>query len=590
MRIKFLLTAVITALLCTTAAAAPASPRPFTYVQPDGSVIRLQKHGDEFFHWNTLAGSNQVMALGEDGWWRPTTFDESAWQAGQERRNAVNDRRRRDGILKRIARPGQASTRSKSREIHIPVLLLEFPDRPFSVEDPRNSFDALLNQPGYSAYGAIGSVRDYYIDNSNGAFRPVFDVYGPVTLPEKATTYVAKGFSGSEVAFIHGAQLLDDQIDFTQYDADQDGEVDIVFFFFAGFGGQDENHSSQTHLWPNTGYYMGQETFDGKDVDMVGCTSELYASGIPSIATFCHEFAHALGLPDLYPDAAHTGVNGEMYEFSLMCSGNYLNEGRHPPSLTALERIMLGWMSEEELLSFPDGEVSFGSISGNVAYRNDTDNEGEYFLFECRDGSGWDASLPKGMFVYHIDQSATVLSDQHTAGERWEYGPASSINNVSGHPCCYVVPAGHQSWDFYDEPDRTKFVFPGSLSVTSYSPMGWGKFSTGLNLSDIRYSDADRKVHLVASLPSSTVASLAEMGFNAIEDPGNGQYAAGTAFPLRLELAPGSQPQSVSWTFDGNALTGIDTLPLPAGAHTLVAVLRFPDGTTETLELTLEAK
>ena len=590
MRIKFLLTAVITALLCTTSAAAPASPKPFTYVQPDGTVIRLQKHGDEFFHWTTLAGSNQVMALGEDGWWRPTVFDESAWQAGQERRMAANDRRRRDGILKRIARPGNASTRSSFREIHIPVLLLEFPDRPFTVEDPWNSFDALLNQPGYSANGAIGSVRDYYIDNSNGAFQPVFDVYGPVTLPEKASYYASKSYNGSEIAFTHGARLLDDQIDFSQYDADQDGDVDIVYFFYAGFGGQEADYSSQTHLWPNTGYYFGHETFDGKDVDLLGCTSELYASGIPSIGTFCHEFAHALGLPDFYPDAAHTGVNGEMYEFSLMCSGNYLNEGRHPPSLTALERMMLGWMREDEILTFPDGEVSFGSISGNVAYRNDTDNKGEYFIFECRDGSGWDAYLPKGMFVYHIDQSATVLSDHHTAGERWENGPASSINNVSGHPCCYIVPAGHQSWDFYDEPDRTKFVFPGSLSVTSYSPMGWGRFSTGLNLSDIRYSDADKKVHLVASLPSGTATSLAEMGFNAIEDPGNGQYATGTAFPLRLELAPGSQPQSVFWTFDGNALTGIDTLPLPAGTHTLVAVLRFPDSTTETLELMLEAK
>ena len=100
MRIQFLFTAVITALLCTTASAGPASPVPFTYVQPDGSVIRLQKHGDEYFHWTTLAGTKQVMALGEDGWWRPAVFDDSAWRAGQKRRMEVNDRRQRDGILR----------------------------------------------------------------------------------------------------------------------------------------------------------------------------------------------------------------------------------------------------------------------------------------------------------------------------------------------------------------------------------------------------------------------------------------------------------------------------------------------------------
>ena len=252
--------------------------------------------------------------------------------------------------------------------------------------------------------------------------------------------------------------------------------------------------------------------------------------------------------------------------------------------------MILGWMREEDVPEIPDGAVSFGSISENIAYRNQTDNEGEYFLFECRDGSGWDTNLPEGMVVYHIDQSNTLFKTGYTASALWKDGNHSKPNNVVGHPCCYVVPAGHQSWDYYSEPDRTKFVFPGSLSITSYSPVAWGDYPTGLDLSDIRFSDEDKKVHLLATRQQSSTTTLPEMGFNAIADPGNGRYAAGSTLLPRLELAAGSDPQTVTWAFDGTTLAGSAPLTLTAGTHTLTAILRYSDGITETLELALEAK
>ena len=608
MRIRSIFAAVISAFLYSMVSAAPASPIPFTYVQPDGTVIRLQLHGDEYFHWTTLAGTRQVMVLGDDGWWRPTVFDDSSWRAGQERRQAANDRRLRLGVLTG-ARPGAlrrtgVSAPSAPRELHIPVFLLEFPDRPFSAEATWSRFNAMFNQPGFSADGAFGSVRDYYAANSNGTFLPVFDVYGPVTLPYDCATFYGPGVLGkTEYALIHGAQLLDDQVDFSQYDADRDGVVDIVLYFFAGHGANESGYSSKTHMWPLESdlqiQSLGTEyTFDGKFLGLYGCAAELFGSGISGIGTACHEFAHSLGLPDLYPQGSADRTNGELYEFSLMCSGNYLKDGVVPPGLNAVERMILGWMREEDAPEIPDGAVSIGSISENTAYRYHTDNEGEFFLFECRDGSGWDTYLPKGMVVYHVDQSNTLLKTGYTASALWMDGNKSTPNNVVGHPCFYVVPAGHQSWDYYSEPDRTKFVFPGSLSVTSYSPVAWGDSPTGLDLSDIRFSDEDRKVHLLATRRQSATITLPEMGFNAIADPGNGQYAAGSTLLPRLELAAGSAPQSVTWTFDGNALTGSDPLTLtvsdpltlPAGTHTLVAVLRYADGTAETLELTLEAK
>ena len=41
----------------------------------------------------------------------------------------------------------------------------------------------MLNEEGFSRYGATGSARDYFMASSGGQFNPQFDVYGPVTLP-----------------------------------------------------------------------------------------------------------------------------------------------------------------------------------------------------------------------------------------------------------------------------------------------------------------------------------------------------------------------------------------------------------------------
>ena len=62
------------------------------------------------------------------------------------------------------------------------VILAAFSDVGFTVPDPQRAFERMLNEEGYSDNGALGSARDYYLDNSGGRFRPTFDVVGPVTL------------------------------------------------------------------------------------------------------------------------------------------------------------------------------------------------------------------------------------------------------------------------------------------------------------------------------------------------------------------------------------------------------------------------
>lgn len=586
-----IITAAVAALICTAAYAIPASPVPFVAVQPDGTTITLQRHGDEFFHWTTIAGTSQVMELGEDGWWRPSSIDFVARNIGAARRSKAN------------SAPYRTHTDNKTThgEHRIPVFLVQFTDVTFKTTDPATKFEALLNQEGYSANSATGSVRDFYVDNSDGQYLPIFDVYGPVDLPNDMAYYGKNsGDSDSkpEQALIHAAQILDDQVDFSQYDFDNDGTVDMALFYYAGYNEAEGGpaNSIWPHQWNVQYTSLGRSSyFDGKRFGAYFCTSELSGgsgSRMCGIGATCHEFAHSLGLPDFYDtDYDTNGYAGGLYSFSTMDSGCYNNNGRTPPYFNAEERILLGWMTEGDVPELPAGNVSFPSIKYGVAYKSLTETDGEYFLYECRDATGWDKYIPGGLLVYHVDKSTVRRVGGITPYNQWaQWGSYNSINAYGSHPCFYVVPAANQSSLNYSSYNNSDFVYPGSKNVTAYTPVDWNKNETDVSLSSISYSSSDKKVSLYASYKSAPASSFQEMGFNAIADPGNGKYLAGDGFFPQLELASGQEPSSVSWSFDGNGLSGNGEITLTAGTHSIVAVLSYANGTKETLELVIEVK
>ena len=78
MRIRHLLSAFAALFISLAAGAVPAKPGPFQYTQPDGSVVTLERHGDEFLNWTTLYGTQRVVELDENGFWRPSQISTTA--------------------------------------------------------------------------------------------------------------------------------------------------------------------------------------------------------------------------------------------------------------------------------------------------------------------------------------------------------------------------------------------------------------------------------------------------------------------------------------------------------------------------------
>ena len=563
--------------------AIPARPGKFTVTQPDGSRIILQQNGDEWGHWLTNV-SGQMVRADEDGFYRVVPADEAAAirQRAAERR-AI----RRQAQARRRAASAQSGTPVAIGQKHFLVILVEFKNKSFSTsEDPNAAFTALLNEPGYSFNGATGSARDFYYENSHGIFEPVFDVYGPVQMDTTFAYYGQNDASGNdkrpEEAIIQGCQKLDDQIDFTRYDNDGDGKVDLVFMYYAGKGEADGGASNTIwpHQWELSSAGKSLE-LDGKVIDSYACTNEVsgLSGTICGIGAACHEFGHAMGLPDFYDtNGASSGSAGGLYSYSLMDAGSYNNDARTPPYFNFEERILLGWLSDSDYLTFDkSGTYTLPPVTENVAYRTFTDMSGEYFVYEARVNSGWDAYLPAhGLIVYHVDKSDRTVMGWTTARSLWEdWRSTNSINASGSHPCFYIIPAASQSsLNYYYE---ARIPFP-QTNVDTYVPKSWNGEDGPISFSQI--ACADNQVTLYALVPK------ADVDFVTIADTGS--YHAGDRFSFGLVQPENVEaPVSVDWYYDDEP-AGADSVTLTAGAHVVDAYLTFADGSRQVLTLEIE--
>ena len=583
---KTLATLISVLLIGAAAYAIPAWPGKLRYIQPDGSVITIQKHGDEFHHWTTDP-SGQIVELNKDGFYRPVDNSTLA-----SRRNAAQAYRRQRNAERRAS--GHVAVGQK----HFLVILVEFTDVTFTSPTANDDFAQMLNQPGYNINGGTGSARDYYYENSGGYFEPIFDVYGPVKLTHPMEYYGGNIQYGNdeedkapEEAVADGCRGLDQEIDFSLYDNDNDGKVDLVFMYYAGYGEADSNveDSIWPHQWELTAGGINL-VLDGKRIDSYACSNELmgygsYQDKMCGIGTACHEFGHAMGLPDFYDtDYKTNGEAGGLYSYSTMCSGTYNNNGRTPPYFNIEERILLGWLDESALQEFPkNGSYTLPDVTNNVAWKTATDTDGEYFVYECRNNSGWDKYLPEfGMIIYHVDKSvrSVKINDSSVrAVDLWtNWRMTNAINENGSHPCFYIIPSGNQKSLNYT---GDRFAFPGAAKVTSFKPVGWSGFESGHALSGISYDGS--QVTANVAVPSDA------LDYNVIANPGNGSYKAGDVFELVLEESEARPVSAVKWFFDDEPANG-PSVVLRAGKHTVEAAITLTDGGTKivTLEITAD--
>lgn len=477
--------AAVMLLMSGIAYAVPAKPGKIEYELPDGNTISVLLHGDESgYYYTSLDG--HALSRCEDGYFR---YLESENNINKVASVVASDIERRTtaevGFLKTVNRKSVLANIEAQHKMSLKnhkiqrtavtksstypttgvqkgvAILVEFSNNSFTLSDPKQKFYDQLNKRGYNDSGATGSVKDYFMESSNGLFIPEFDVYGPVKISHPLSYYGEDTKSmideNAHEMVIEACTLLDDQIDFTQYDRDGDGLIDNVYIFYAGYG-QADGGAAET-VWPHswdvrdagrTFYY------DGVRLGHYACSSELRdgkGSTISGIGVFCHEFSHVLGLPDLYA-TSYTGAFTPG-AWSLMDSGSYNNDSWTPPYMSGYERYALGWVTPKVLEEPENVTLRHITDEGGTqdVYMIKTNKENEYFILENKQKRGWDAYLPgHGMLVWHIDYNETV----------WD---GNVVNNMPSHQYVDIEEADNDPSYYSVEGD----AFPGTANVTSFT-------------------------------------------------------------------------------------------------------------------------
>ena len=261
--------------------------------------------------------------------------------------------------------------------------------------------------------------------------------------------------------------------DFSKYDWNGDGEVDQVFVLYAGHG--EASYKDANTVWPHMFYLSASDygkplSLDGVTVDTYACSSELNGDGnLDGIGTFCHEFSHCMGFPDLY-DTSYAGWFG-MGDFDLMCSGSYNGDGICPAGYSAYEKAQCGWLTLKDMTNIEQETSIVGvqpmSADGDAYIIKNKGHEDEYYILENRQKTGWDSYLPaSGLMITHVDYDADIW-DWNMPNTSGKYEDANGNTKTNDHQRLTIFRAGNSSSDYGDSSDLYPYRGNNSLTKTS---------------------------------------------------------------------------------------------------------------------------
>ena len=399
-----------------------------TITLSNGLTVKARLCGDEHAHWWQAEDGScfDVDSLGKGKAVVPQELMSKARSRMAARRQAAR-RANAKKASQRIATNGNKGKFQGQR--HGLIILVNFADSKFNTSKfgpTQTLYSRIANEANYGENNFKGSISDYFKAQSGGQFLLDFDVAGPVTLPHGYSYYGQNdddGYDKRPKEMVREAcQAVDGSVDFSKYDWDGDGEVEEVFVVYAG-NGEHDTANQPSLIWPhmdNLANYGEQLTLDGVTINTYACASELNGDKtLSGIGTFCHEFSHCMGFPDMY-DTASDGNNFGMGSWDLMDYGSYNGDGYVPAGYSGYEKMVCGWTTPIEL----DKPMTVNGMErladmGQTYIIYNKGNRNEYYILENRQQSGFDKYLPgSGLLIERVDYDKDI----------WEWNAVNTTN------------------------------------------------------------------------------------------------------------------------------------------------------------------
>lgn len=432
--------------------AVPAKKLQKVVTLTNGTQVSVELRGDEYLSWWEGTDGTAYRATADDAVFEAFDLEAQKPAAAARRARAEQGRVARLARVKNSLKGADDKMRGLGGD-HITykgvkkglVVLVDFKNKKFADGHDLEYYKNVINGKDFSdeEEGYVGSVRDYFLAQSNGQFELDFDVVGPVTMSKNYGYYGNDGaYQKDEKVYEMIKEACDgiqDKVNLKDYDWDGDGEADQVFFLYAGLGqasggsaGTVWPHESELRYWP-----CGVLSYSTGKINTYACANELQPETQGSsryisagIGTICHEFSHCLGFADMYDTTGGGGYG--MSVFDVMDQGSYNGNGFVPCNYTAFERIYAGWVEAIELID-PATVKDMKSVSdyGRPFIMYNYKNTNEYFLMENRQNTGWDKGLygSNGLLIVHVNYVPS----------RWANNSVNS--SAEKIQCCTVVNA-----------------------------------------------------------------------------------------------------------------------------------------------------
>src|SRR2546425_1491336 len=449
------------------------------------------------------------------------------------------------------------------------------------------------------------TYHTYYDQLSNHLLDIEGQTFGPAPLASNEVTYTGgtsstcqannpfgsmncnglfsnSAFAAMQNGLREALSKLDGTIDFSQYDSDGDGYVDLAVFIQPALGGEcGPSGNPQNHIWSHRSslgpQYVTNDLWPGhpgqfiKVADYivegaVGGNSACNASQIMPIGTVAHETGHGFGLPDLYDTGGSTEGIGE---YSLMSSGNYTT-GLSPSRMDAWSLNQLGWVTLAPIAS--SNSYSFGpagtGVTAFIVRPTGANPRGEYFLLENRQPLQSDSAMLRyhckvsgvtfptpchgGLIIYHVD-SVQIAQHGFNVDNRVNTGPihglellqADGLGNLDVNPSAPASNRGDGGDEYPGITNNPRFSFATTPSAQKNVD---GSF-IGFGVDSLRETVTDSVMRFYLQFGNLTVVQPSDPGARILFDGVN--YAVFKDMLDSLSLHTVSVPADTSFSSDG---------------------------------------
>lgn len=395
-----------------------ADPNSLELTQPDGTVFTAFQRGDEWQNWFENETGFTIMKNADEQWvFAKEVINGQLVPSNLIVYSSMEDPNDSGLNVEPHLKPapiqryvpdqhmGGVNPSPQRTDYNLPMLLVEYPDE--AATYTAANFDSLMNQ---SNYNGTGSFNNYYEEVSYGQFNAITTIAGWYTATNNHDYYgYENGFGVAEELVLETIAAAEAAgFDFSLFDNDGDGYVDVVNIVHAGSGAEQGDH---TDIWSHRSWLTSPVQYDGVYIRDYTFNPETQSGSQTSIGVIAHEFGHALNLPDLYDtDYTSSGLGN----WCLMAGGAWGGNGyspEYPTHMNAWSKTELGWMTPAVVSVDQSGNSLAASESNSEAIRiNNPHDSSEYFLLENRQLTGFDINMySSGLFIWHIDEEMTGL-------------------------------------------------------------------------------------------------------------------------------------------------------------------------------------